>query len=120
MVSLISYLLCFITIIQAATTRCDLVFFLALVCLATAILLLLIPQMPQWLKAMSIGLITGMLAGVIYFAGVYDMLYLGRIAEYRYAAVEAALMLCLSMVSLLPDRLPRRRKKLVSGGSSTA
>ena len=120
MVSIISYLLCLVTMIQAAATRCDLVFFLALVCLATAILLVLMPKMPGWLKALSIGLIVGLLAGVVYFAGVYDMLYLGRIAEYRYAAVEAALMLCLSMVSLLPNRLPKRRKKFASGGSSTA
>ncbi len=120
MVSIISYLLFFVTMIQAATTRCDLVFALAAVCLITFILLALMQKMPRWLKFLCIGLIVGLLAGIVYFAGIFDMLYLGRIAEYRYAAVEAALMLCLSMVSLLPNRLPRRRKKLVSGGSSTA
>lgn len=99
-----------VTAIQGILSKCDLLWLLGIICLANGLLLSFRQEFPLWVRLVGGLVISGALGVVIYLAGVLDMLYMGRIAEYRYAAAEAMLVIGLNAVALLPDRLDCGKK----------
>ena len=87
----ISFLAFFFIALQAILCKCDILGMLAALCLLSSFIMLVAPEMRWWLRIL------------VYWAGWYDMLYLGRISEYRYAAIEASAIIVLHFLALLPE-----------------
>lgn len=99
----ISFLAFFFIALQAIICRCDILGMLSVLCLGSSLLLTFVPEMRWWLRILVSAIPVALLCILVYWAGWLDMLYLGRISEYRYAAIEASGIIILHFLSLLPE-----------------
>lgn len=94
----------FLCALQAYVCRCTILGMLAVTCLVSSIQLAATSEQNWWVRILT-GLIPmTMLCILIYRSFGLDMLYLGRISEYRFAIVEASLIFLLHIISLFPER----------------
>ena len=94
----------FLCVMQAVFCRCTILGMLAVICLILSIQIAT-TENQRWLVRFLTGLIPMIMFGILIYRACYlDMLYLGRISEYRFAIVEASVMVILQIVSLFPDR----------------
>ena len=101
MIAFFSFFFC---IMQAVVCRCTILAMLAVICLVLSIQIAVTKNL-HWLVRILTGLIPMIMFGIlIYRACHLDMLYLGRISEYRFAIVETSIMVILQIVSLFPNR----------------
>lgn len=99
----ISFLAFFFIALQAIVCKCDLLGMLAALCLLSSFVMLGAPEMRWWLRILVSAIPVTLLCILVYWAGWLDMLYLGRISEYRYAGIEASAIIILHFLALLPE-----------------
>ena len=98
------FVLGFITVLQGAMSKCDLVAGLGFLMLIEGPVLVGCKEMPFWGRLISFLVAVPALAMVVHKAGVLDTRYLGQIGEYPIVAAEAVLLGCLHLVALLSNR----------------
>jgi hypothetical protein len=96
------FVLGFITGLQGAMSKCDLVAGMGFLMMADSIALTACGELPFWGRLLCCLVAAPVLGLVIHKAGVLDAQYLGRIGEYPIVAVEAVLVGCLHLLTLLP------------------
>ena len=89
--------------LQTLICKCDILGMLAVLCLLSSIFMACAPQMRWWLRILTAAIPVTLLCILVYWAGWLDMLYLGRISEYRYAGIEASAVIVLNFLALLPE-----------------
>lgn len=99
----VSFLAFFFIALQAIICKCDLLGMLAALCLLSSFVMVGAPDMRWWLRVLVSAIPVALLCILVYWAGWLDMLYLGRISEYRYAAIEASAIIILHFLALLPE-----------------
>lgn len=99
----VAFLAFFFISIQALVTRCAILGMLAFLCLISCIYLILVPKLPYWARLLAGAIPVTLLCLIVYHAGWLDMLYLGRIPEYRYAAIESSAMILVNFTSFIPE-----------------
>ena len=99
----ISFLAFFFIALQAIICRCDILGLLAALCLLSSITIECTSSLRWWLRILVASIPITLLCILVYWAGWLDMLYLGRISEYRYAGIEAAAIILLHFLALLPE-----------------
>ena len=99
----IAFLAFFFISLQALVCKCDILGMLAALCLISSIFMACAPKMRWWLRILTAAVPVTLLCILVYWAGWLDMLYLGRISEYRYAGIEASAIIVLNFLALLPE-----------------
>lgn len=90
----------FVLLLQAAQTRCDLLFALALLCAGTAFLLMLQGSIPRGLFYGIAAVLSAALVGVAVIAGVCYLDFGRHVTEYGFAAVEATMVWLFSLLCM--------------------
>ena len=89
------------SVIQAAQCRCDFIAVLGIAFLFVGCFALFAKQFSRT-ACICIGIVSSVIMGLIAINGLYlHDLYLGRIAEYRFGAIEALIMIPIVLVKFL-------------------
>lgn len=107
----IVFLVFFVSALQAMICRSMILGMLALVCLLSSILLQCVEERPRWVRLLAVTVPIILLSIIIQRAGWYDALYMGKIAQYRVAAINAALLIGGHILFLMPKSSKERGVK---------
>ena len=98
----IIFLAYLIIAIQSIVCKCTSLAVLSALCLVSLFFIVAAPSLPGWLRFLIGTFVIGLLGGFMWDALRQNALYLGRISEYRYVALEAGIVLLLNVLALLP------------------
>lgn len=102
---------------QGAYSKCAILTLLAILCLGSSLLCSVIQNTPNWLRLIAGFSMMASFGLLAYNAGKLYAMYLGRIAEYRFTAIAAVLLMCVAAPTIVP--LPRKRAKRAGGSRSS-
>ena len=94
----------FVSGFHAMFTNCESMLFFAGVCIGVSFLVECRQAMPVWLRHILTGMTVGALGFVACVSVQQYQIYCGRLAEYKYLAVETLLAMALYFLSLLPHK----------------
>ena len=107
---------CFVSLLQASACGCTLLFLVAIVgYFAAAVSGIMYITNPYQKMPILVGMLFLVPLSALAVNGIWlDARYLGRISEYRYSTIEAAMLMLFVLLEMLPRKQPLRENTTVT------